>query len=225
MPHDTDRQVDAILTRIDRTRTEMDRTLSAIEQKFTRERLLDRGLDYLRVSGAAEFAQNLGGAARQNPLPVALAGIGIAWLMALGRAPAQDGTRELDFDSAEGDGLGDGLDNIREHAADRLRSVRQRTGGAVHSMTDATRDRWERARSGVEDLAHEHPLVLGAIGLAVGAALGASAPRTRQEERVLGAASRSVSEKIREAGGEQLDKAREAVRQAAEPGRESPETH
>jgi hypothetical protein len=229
MQHDSDHRVDEILSRIEGTRREMDRTLSAIEQKFSRERLLDQGLDYLRDSGAAEFAQNLGGAARQNPLPVVLTGIGLAWLMALGRTPAQDNGRDgrdLGFDaSGDGDGLGEGFDDIKERAGDRLRSMRQRAGGAVHSVTDATRDRWDRARSGVEYLAHDRPLVLGAIGLAVGAALGASAPRTHREEQVLGRASRRMTEKAKEAGSEQLDRAKDAVRRSTEPARESPETH
>jgi ElaB/YqjD/DUF883 family membrane-anchored ribosome-binding protein len=221
MQHDTDRHVDAILTRIDRTRSEMDHTLAAIEDKFTRERLLDRGLDYLRDSGAAQFAQNLGGAARQNPLPVALTGIGIAWLMALGRTPAR---RDDGYDAGH-PGIGTDIDSMSERAGDALHSMRDRADGTMSSMADATRERWNRARSGLEYLVNDHPLVLGAIGLAIGAALGASAPRTRQEERLLGAASRSVGEKVREAGGEQLDKAREAVRQATEPARGSPETH
>jgi ElaB/YqjD/DUF883 family membrane-anchored ribosome-binding protein len=229
MQHDSDHGVDEILSRIEGTRREMDRTLSAIERKFSRERLLDQGLDYLRDSGAAEFAQNLGGAARQNPLPVVLTGIGLAWLMALGRTPAEDhgrDSRSLEFDATgDGDGLGDGFDDIKERAGDKFRSMRQRAGGAMHSMTDATRDRWDRARSGVEHLAHDRPLVLGAIGLAVGAALGASAPRTHREEQMLSRASRRMNEKAREAGSEQLDKAKEAVRRATEPERERPETH
>ena len=78
-----------ILAEIDRTRGEMDRTLSAIEQRLTPGQLMDQGLDYLRHSGANEFVENLGGAAKQNPLPVALTAIGLTWLMALGRQPAQ----------------------------------------------------------------------------------------------------------------------------------------
>jgi hypothetical protein len=207
----------------------MDRTLSAIERKFSRERLLDQGLDYIRDSGAAEFAQNLGGAARQNPLPVVLTGIGLAWLMALGRTLDRDDGRDgrsLDVDfTDDDDNVGDGLDDIKERAGDRLRSMRRRAGGAMHSMTDATRDRWDRARSGIQYLAHDRPLVLGAIGLAVGAALGASAPRTHREEQLLGRASRRMTEKAKEAGSEQLDKAKEAVRRSTESARESPETH
>ncbi|HEV2430992.1 MAG TPA: YtxH domain-containing protein [Burkholderiales bacterium] len=63
---------------------------------------------------------------------------------------------------------------------------------------------------------HEQPLALGAIGLAIGAVLGAAAPRTRQEERLMGEASRKLAEKAKGLGSQQLDKAQQAVEQVAE---------
>jgi hypothetical protein len=243
MQHDSERHVDEILSRIEGTRSEMDRTLAAIERKLSREQLLDQGLNYIRDSGAAQFAQNLGGAARQNPLPVVLTGIGIAWLMALGREPARGDVDDVGFDDADfesvDDDSGDGDGGIRERLGDvservagvkeraegRLRSIGHRAGGTVHSIADMTRERWDRARGGVRYLAHDHPLILGAIGLAVGAALGASAPRTRREEQLLGDASRRMTEKVKEASSEQLDKAKEAVRRTTESALESKETH
>jgi Protein of unknown function (DUF3618) len=179
---------DEILAEIDRTRGEMDRTLSAIEQRLTPGQLVDQGLDYLRHSGANEFVQNLGGTAKQNPLPVAVTAIGLAWLMALGRQPAQQNYGS----STSAVGLREGMASAKERAGD---------------VADTAREQWQRARGGIDYLVNEQPFALGAIGLAIGAILGAAAPRTRAEEQLMGDAARNVTEKAKEVGSEQLAKA------------------
>ena len=219
MSHSGERRAAAILTEIDRTRGEMDRTLSAIEQRLSPQQLLNQGMDYVRRSGATEFVQNLGGAARQNPLPMALTGIGIAWLIALGRQPAQ---RDDHGSSAE-ERLTEGMNSAKHRASDKLTSLREHASAARESVTETTRRQWDRARGGFEYLVQEQPLLLGAIGLAVGAALGVSAPRTRQEERVMGETSRRMTEKAKEMGGEQLSKVRETVERAADAAQQSAE--
>lgn len=220
-----EKRPEEILAEIDRTRDEMDRTLSAIEHRLTPGQLVDQGLDYLRHSGAAEYVQNLGGTAKQNPLPIALAAIGIGWLMALGRQPAQQS-----YGATSGSGLREGIGAMRDKASsamqstsDSLSSAKHRVTGSMSSMrdragqmTDSAKYQWERARGGVDYLVHEQPLALGAIGLAVGAVLAAMAPRTQKEEELMGEASRSLMEKAKETGVQQLEKAQETVKQVVE---------
>lgn len=220
-----EKRPEEILAEIDRTRDEMDRTLSAIEHRLTPGQLVDQGLDYLRHSGAAEYVQNLGGTAKQNPLPIALAAIGIGWLMALGRQPAQQS-----YAATSGSGLREGIGSMRDKASsamqstsDSLSSAKDRVTGSMSSMrdragqmTDSAKYQWERARGGVDYLVHEQPLALGAIGLAVGAVLAAMAPRTQKEEELMGEASRSLMEKAKETGVQQLEKAQETVKQVVE---------
>jgi ElaB/YqjD/DUF883 family membrane-anchored ribosome-binding protein len=178
-----------ILAEIDRTRDEMDRTLAAIEQRLTPGQLVDQGLDYLRQSGANEFVQNLGGAAKQNPMPVAVTAIGLAWLMALGRQPAQQ-----NYGATSSSGIRDKASGMMQSASDTLSSAR----GSMSDRMNTARDQWQRARSGIDSLVNEQPLALGAIGLAIGAILGAAAPRTRLEEQTMGEASRNLAEKTKE---------------------------
>ena len=61
----------------------------------------------------------------------------------------------------------------------------------------------------------EQPLALGAIGLAVGAAVAAAVPRTSREDEWMGAASDRVTEQAKELGKEQLDKARQMASESA----------
>jgi hypothetical protein len=115
-------------------------------------------------------------------------------------------------------------------ASETLSSTRERISGTVSAMrerasdvTDATRQQWERARGSLDYLVHEQPLALGAIGLAIGAVLGAAAPRTRVEEQMMGRASHNLGEKARQMGSEQLDKAEQAVKEVARPAQ--PQEH
>jgi ElaB/YqjD/DUF883 family membrane-anchored ribosome-binding protein len=214
MRHDGDRRPEKILAEIDRTREEMHRTLTAIEQRLNPQQLLNQGLDYVRHNGATEFVQNLGGAARQNPLPVALTGIGIAWLMALGRQPAQ---RHVESEPSSEERIGERANSVKRRAGETLGSVRAAASSATASVAETSRRQWSRARGGFEYLAQEQPLLLGAIGLAVGGAIGASAAPTQPETRAFGEASRRLAEKAKEKGSEQLARVRETVGRAADP--------
>jgi ElaB/YqjD/DUF883 family membrane-anchored ribosome-binding protein len=229
MRHNGDRRPDEILAEIDRTRGEMDRTLTAIEQRLTPGQLMDQSLDYLRQSGANEFVHNLGGAAKNNPLPVALVGIGLAWLMALGRQPAQH-EGAMAYGSGGGSRMREGLSSMKDKASgmmhgasERMGSMREGASGSMGSMkeragqmSDSARQQWQRARGGVDSLINEQPLALGAIGLAIGAVVGGIAPRTRKEEEMMGEASRSMMEKTKEAAAPHLEKAKETAKQAAQ---------
>jgi len=58
---------------------------------------------------------------------------------------------------------------------------------------------------------NEQPLVLGAVGVALGAAIAAAVPRTRAEDEWLGEASDRLAHDLEAGGRDQLEKVREAV--------------
>ena len=62
---------------IEETRAEIDTTLTQIERRLAPDQLLGRAADYLRRNG---MGTRLGEVIRENPLPVALIGVGLAWL-------------------------------------------------------------------------------------------------------------------------------------------------
>ena len=226
MRHNGERQPEEILADIEHTRTEMDATLDAIERRLTPGQLVDQGLHYLRDSGGREFFSNLGGAVKQNPIPVALVGVGIAWLMMGGNKPRDYGG------SASAEGLtqraSEAASSARERIGGTASAAREKISGtaaAARERFDAARGRaqelgrtarqgMDRARGGYERMVREQPLALGAIGLAIGAVIAAAAPRTRQEDRLMGAASDRVADRARELAEEGLGTAEQVAAEA-----------
>src|SRR5690606_38319629 len=62
------------------------RTVDALERRLSPGELVDQALGMAREHGG-EFATNLGRSVRNNPVPVILTGIGLAWMMASSNEP------------------------------------------------------------------------------------------------------------------------------------------
>lgn len=205
MRYDRQRSPAEIEAEIARMRRSVDATLSEIESRLTTGQLVDQGIDYLRNSGAREFVSNLGASVKHNPLPVTLVGIGLAWLMFSGRRSAPDAPGGV-FQTAA---------STRESASGSIRAATEKWAQTASSVRDRARQaadtgrrQAERARQGFDYMLREQPLALGAIGLAVGAAVAAAVPRTRREDQWMGEASDRVTE-LEALCEEQLEKARQ----------------
>ena len=82
------------------TRSQLAATLDELRSRISPGQLLDQGLDFARESNAGELARNLGRDARDNPLPLALIGTGIAWLMMTNGRRRGDGVDAAYTDAA-----------------------------------------------------------------------------------------------------------------------------
>jgi hypothetical protein len=78
--------------------------------------------------------------------------------------------------------------------AEHLRYQARQQGGKTKETFNYLRD--------------EQPLVLGALGFALGAALGAGLPSTQREDELMGEARDQMMHRAQELGEEQLDKAK-----------------
>lgn len=213
-PQDDTREPEEIERDLDRTRERVSATIDAIQQRMTPGQLADQAFNYLRHSAPADFGANLSHTVRHNPVPVTLIGVGIAWLMAQGRHGAVDegayaqararaaadgwdatyGRPVADTGDVSGDtGKEHKLKDGAAHAREAAHHARERWTGGVHrareragEFGDRSRQQIDRARGAVSSILDEQPLVLGAIGLALGAALGASLPATRREDELMG---------------------------------------
>ena len=195
------RRPEEILAEIHRTRDEMDHTLQAIEHRLTPGQLVDQGLDYLKNSGAREYVNNLSSSVKTHPLPATLTGIGIAWLMAVGnKQPSQASS----YSESTGPTIGESMHGI----GDRMQSAKERAS----QLGSSARQQLDRARGGWDSMLNEHPLALGAIGLAIGAVVAAMAPRTEKEDQLMGQARDDLLDKAKQAGTEKLEQMKEGQR-------------
>ena len=72
---------------LDQTRARLNRNLETLEDRFSPNQLMEQAIAYLRTGQGAAFTRNLGVSVRENPLPAAITGIGLAWLMASNSRP------------------------------------------------------------------------------------------------------------------------------------------
>jgi len=66
---------------IDVRRKRIEDKIDAIQQRVSPGQLIDEVLTYAKESGGSEYVSNLGTALKSNPLPVALMGVSLVWLI------------------------------------------------------------------------------------------------------------------------------------------------
>jgi len=85
MANSDDRTPEQIEREIEQTRRNTAATLAAIEDRLSPGRLMDEAWSYLRTSGQGQtFVSNLSTTVRDNPIPVALLALSLAWLAIAG---------------------------------------------------------------------------------------------------------------------------------------------
>lgn len=224
-PVDLERQAEAL-------RADMDRTLDALERKFSPEQLIDRSLGYLREHGG-ELSQTLGATMRNNPVPVVLTLAGLTWLVASSynsrQPPGQDlssrfarsgvgqklqqranTARERWSETAAStrDRLNETTQSARDHFAGSGSMASGRVSGRLMSARDSARNRAHQVQERVSSMMDEQPLIVGALAVAVGAIIGTAIPSTQYENRVLGAARDRTLSKAQELGQQQYESLR-----------------
>jgi hypothetical protein len=86
--NDTAEKSAQIEREIEQDRRRIEEKIGAIQERLSPGQLIDEAIAYAKGHGGAEFASNLKSSAVANPLPVALIGIGLAWLMAKPSSPS-----------------------------------------------------------------------------------------------------------------------------------------
>lgn len=183
------------------------------------------------------FVRDLGKAARSNPISAALIGMGAVWLFTsrsqrgadLIRRSGIDRLPDAARDAWEGasSSVRSGAGNIGDAASEAAERIRRQGGAAVEGMTEAGQrlmrsaseyagdlpDRagnlFDDARDSLGDLFKSQPLAIGAVGIAIGAAIAAAFPTTETEAEYLGESSDFVKQKASEIAGEQIERAAE----------------
>jgi ElaB/YqjD/DUF883 family membrane-anchored ribosome-binding protein len=209
-------------------RADMNRTLDELERKLSPGQLLDRSLGYLR-DNSGDFVETLGRTVRENPMPVIATAVGLLWMFTSRSSSKKQSTVSYGG-STPNRGIVDKLRStaadasqkarsIGQQATDKMRSTTQGTTGTATQAWQATRNQAQRARDSFQVTVDEQPLVVGAIGLAVGALVGAAVPATAWENRTMGQLRDKALERAKAAGANTYEEMRGALR--GESGREN----
>jgi hypothetical protein len=213
---------------IDRTRSSLERTVDELETRLSPGELLDQALGVARDYGG-DFATNLGRSVRNNPVPVVLTGVGLAWMMASSnepRAPSRTYAHSTDLSDSVGDAkqrLQSGVRSARSAASaagDRAAHLKDSLGDAATNAGERVRMESDRIRRGFDHLMEEQPLLVGALGIALGAALGAALPRTEHEDRLMGETSDSAARSVKEKASDVIDEAKKTAADVVASSRE-----
>ena len=147
-----------------------------------------------------DFVSAVGAAVRDNPLPAALIGMGLVWLLMTGGKPLM----KAPFGAA-----GSGLSTLGASMSDAARSAGRVVGDRAASAVEGVRAETSVAnmRSMAGNLFQQQPLLLGAVGIAIGVGVGASLPTSQVETEYLGDASAEFQAKARAFAHEQTGRA------------------
>ncbi|WP_419899133.1 DUF3618 domain-containing protein [Roseomonas sp. USHLN139] len=136
-------------------------------------------------------------------------------------ADAADGLRQAGRSAMES--VSDGLDAGREALQAGVGRLREQAGAAQQTAGQglaqgqaALGAAGDRLRQDWAALGDARPLLLGVLGLAAGAALGALLPRSEAEDKLMGEASDAAARSLREAVAEGAAQAGEVLGEEAE---------
>jgi Protein of unknown function (DUF3618) len=216
-------------------------TAETLRSKMTPGQLIDEMTGMFAGGDGSAAFNNLKAQVRDNPLPLTLVSAGLAWLMFGQGAPssrrsgAPYGTRsgwEGDYpssadlgyrsDGPDGDSMTDKVtgaaSSAMEMASEAADSAKQtfagatdRVAGSAQGFADRSRGMGAQARHAAEDMFEREPLVLAALGLTIGTAIGAMLPHTRIEDETLGKYGR----KLRHTGEDLYEKGMEEAKDVA----------
>jgi hypothetical protein len=119
-------------------------------------------------------------------------------------------------------GLGSAASAVTSGARGAFSGARHTGGSVRESAYRASRGAYDAGGYTVrrlDDMIHDHPLVMGALALALGAAIGGALPRTRTEDEYLGEYSDQAKEAAREAAEREYEKGRRVAGAVADEAR------
>ncbi|HEX2525831.1 MAG TPA: DUF3618 domain-containing protein [Geminicoccus sp.] len=149
---------DEIEREVESSRANVQNTLRELSDRMSPGQLVDQAFGYMKTSGGAEFANNLGRSVRDNPLPLLLIGAGIGWLM-MGGQPAIRRTSHHHDDAYRGrhdlgapvGAFGDGVHRYDDRPGGYLQEApaHYQTGGSTHGSGPSMTDRLSGAAGAV----------------------------------------------------------------------------
>jgi hypothetical protein len=188
------------------TRARVDRTLDQIQDRLSPGQLLDEGLRYFRNGPSdylATFGTNLGHSVRDNPLPVAMIGLGMAWL-ALGQ---RHDTHSTAYGSYPRSWTGEGDSGMSESSAERARAAAARLQRNADETTEAFEHRRQQAMARILGLKEQAGESAADLRKRVASAMDDASARWEEMKESI----RRRSHDLRDSASHGMTQARDAV--------------
>lgn len=216
------------------TRRSIDDKVERLQNRLSPGDMVDSVVDFARTNGGA-IAGGIGRGVREHPLPIAMIGAGVIWLALSSRSSrnAEDDYAEV-IEDDDGESTAEKLrhkaSDLRHRAEDRAAGLRDDVRGRARRVRDKAEAVGRRTRDGAVQAGRssgqfvkDHPLLVGAAGIAVGAAIAASLPRTGREDRAFGERAARAKTAAKEAAVKEGRKVQEAAKAAVAQARDTAE--
>jgi hypothetical protein len=219
-PADGGKSPEEIEAEIARTREHLTATLDALERQIAPRHLMEKGAEMLKDSIKGNLdTRGLGETLRENPIPIALIGIGLGWLM-LSNVPAARGAAQR-YGRAAREGVTDAVSGATERVKGATGRVKDWVGARPeYEARSGAYARTKSAGTGFWQSENEHPMA-GATNQAGGEPddLQSRADRARRRAaEALGGAAASARDALAGAAGAAGDAASRAASAARAAG-------
>jgi hypothetical protein len=234
-----DPKVEGLVEDIEETRNEMTGTVEEIGDRLdprnivadaketVRSATVGKVEDMANTAGAiaddaTQTARDIGGGLidtiTRNPIPAAMVGLGLGWLAMSGRS-SSDRSQHRNGNQSRGQGQ-----DALAKAQRQVGAVADDVAGKVGQLADEVP---YQVRTATDDLAlnasrmyDSNPLAIGAIAVAVGAAVGLAMPPTEVERRALAQPARQALGKAEEVATDALEQVEQQARDVEQQARE-----
>lgn len=225
---------------VEDARNRIDRTVEALKDKMQPRELFDEATKMMGET-SNKVLNTAVEQLRENPIPIALIGLGVAWLAISQTRRAGAGAGRPDGYYATHEGydeeetvrarvrakaeaakakLADTAEQAKQrlasaqsHAGEGLSAARGKASEYAHLAQEKAGEYGRYARARFDETLDHEPLVIGAIGLAVGAAIGAALPASPVERRYFGPARTKAADAAKQSLGQVKDVAQRAYDQ------------
>lgn len=207
----------------ERTRLELANTVEELRERLTPGEVLDEVIDYASDGDVGAFLHNFRRQVIDNPLPLGLMGVGIAWLMAASAFGGGRNDRKLrearaamrDRTAREAGDFADRANDMRARAADQAGDIAERAANRAAGLAEKAGDQMANVAGQANEAAMH-------VGKRLRDAASAAQANLATAGGSLTDSARSGAQAIGDAATEIAQSSRTASRAMVDFGREQP---
>ncbi len=227
--------------RIERTRGALTETLSELQERLSPGSLAGNAGNAVKeatVGKSGRFVGQMTERIKENPVPAALVGAGLAWLWMGGRKKDEGGLyRSPAYGTSSRSTSGNGVGRVASQASDAVSGATDQVSGAVGNVADQVAGtvsnaadtaktqidqlgyQAQRARYSFQQMFDENPLPVALTAAGLGALIATAVPTSDAEQRMMEPVGQQISQQARKMGdkvGQVAERAQAAARDEAQ---------